>query len=63
MIITKIDNKNLPISYKFVRNRIVYNKIENKIAKLFISNKSKKNKIKKSEINGDKINSNKIEKG
>lgn len=42
MIIIKIDNKTIFIYYKFIKNRIIYDKVYNKIVKLFISDKIKK---------------------
>ena len=39
IIMTKIDKKSLLIGYKFIKNRIIYNKIWDKTIKLFIIKK------------------------
>lgn len=62
LIITKIDNRSLSIGYRFVKDRIIYNKVWNKTEKLLISDKVKKSKIKENEIDRSKINSNMLEK-
>lgn len=63
LIVTRIDNRDLFTSYKFVKNGIIYDKIWDKIIELFINNEVKEKKVKKSGIDKDKINSSKKREG
>lgn len=63
LIVIRIDDKSLLIGYKSLKNRIIYDKIQDETVKLIISNRIMMNKVKKSKTDEDKINSNKIRKG
>lgn len=62
IIVIKVYKKSLLISYKFIKDKIVYNKTWDKIAKLFIIKKINKSIIKTIKINEDKIKNNEIKK-
>lgn len=54
---TKVDDRDLFTSYKSIKDRMIYNKAQDKMAELLISDKIKKKRPKKSGTNKDKINS------
>ena len=60
IIMTKIDKKILSISYKSIRNRIVYNKIKAQIIELLIIEEINKSVVKMNEINKNKIKNSEI---
>lgn len=63
LILIRLDNKNLSISYKSIKDKIVYDEISDEKAELVISRQLKERRVKKSGISIGKINNSEIKEG